>query len=71
MVVQTNSGVNMDTKSLGQILFDMGERDEMRFFDKDTGKEYSLLGCMYTYKMETDKHTVDFSIREVKCGKQK
>lgn len=43
----------------------------MRFFDKDTGKEYSILGCMYTYKMEKDKHTVDFSIREVKRGKQK
>lgn len=71
MVVLTNRGVNMDTKSLGQILFNMGERDEMRFFDKDTGKEYSILGCVYTYKMETDKHTVDFSIREVKRGKQK
>lgn len=47
----------------------MRERDTVRFFDKDTGKEYSVLGCMYTYKMETDKHTIDFSIREVKRGK--
>lgn len=61
----------MDKKSFGEILINMRERDEMRFFDKDTGKEYSVLGCMYAYKMETDKHTVDFSIREVKCGKQK
>lgn len=61
----------MDKKSFGEILINMRERDEMRFFDKDTGKEYSILGCMYTYKMERDKHTVDFSIREVKRGKQK
>lgn len=61
----------MDKKSFGKISINMRERDEMRFFDKDTGKEYCLLGCMYTYKMETDKHTVDFSIREVKRGKQK
>lgn len=61
----------MDKKLFGEILINMRERDEMRFFDKDTGKEYSVLGCMYTYKMETDKYTVDFSIREVKRGKQK
>lgn len=61
----------MDKKSFGEILINMRERDEMRFFDKDTGKEYSVLGYMYTYKMETDKHTIDFSIREVKRGKQK
>lgn len=61
----------MDKNSFGEILINMRERDEMRFFDKDTGKEYSILGCMYTYKLETDKHTVDFTIREVKRGKQK
>lgn len=61
----------MDKRSLGEILINMREQDTMRFFDKDTGKEYSVLGCMYTYKMETDKHTVDFFIREVKRGKQK
>lgn len=61
----------MDKKSFGEILINMRERDEMRVFDKDTGKEYSILGCMYTYKLETDKHTVDFTIREVKRGKRK
>ena len=61
----------MDTKSLGEILINMSERDKVRFFDKDTGKEYNILGCMYTYNREKDKHTIDFSIREVMHANRK
>lgn len=59
----------MDLKSLGHLILNMRDRDEVRLFDKETQKEYCIYGYMYSHNAEKDKHRVDLSIVEVKHGK--
>lgn len=56
----------MDKKALGSLLIQLRDRDELRLFDKETNKEYTIIGGMRTYNDVEDRHIVDLSITEVK-----
>ena len=56
----------MDKKSFGELLIQLRDRDKLRLFDKETNKEYAILGGMRTYNEAEDRHIVDLSIAEVK-----
>ena len=56
----------MDTKSLGQILFNMREQDEVHFVDVENNKEFHVYECFYHSDHEKDKQVVEFLIRETK-----
>ena len=56
----------MDKRSLGFLLIQLRDRDKLRLFDKETHKEYTILGGMRTYNDVEDRHIVDLSITEVK-----
>lgn len=58
----------MDLKSLGQLISNMRDRDEIRVFDGQTQKEYYIYGYVYSFNAFKDKHRVDLSIVEVKHG---
>lgn len=59
-------GDNMDKKSLGQILFNMRERDEVRFVDIENNKEFHVYEVFYHSDNEKDKQVLEFIIREIK-----
>lgn len=54
----------MDKKSIGKVLFNMREQDELRFVDKN--KEFEVHECYYHYDDIADKQVVEFLIRETK-----
>ena len=56
----------MDKKSLGKILMDMREQDEVRFIDADKNKEFEIHEYFYHYDNIADKQVVEFLIRETK-----
>ena len=56
----------MDKKSLGKILMDMREQDEVRFVDVGKNKEFKVHECFYHYDNVADKQVVEFLIRETK-----
>lgn len=56
----------MDKKSLGQILFNMRERDEVRFVDVENNKEFHVYEYFFHSDNEKDKQVVEFLIRETK-----
>lgn len=56
----------MDKKALGSLLIQLRDRDKLRLFDKETNKEYSIVGGIRTYNEVEDRHIVDLSIAEVK-----
>lgn len=56
----------MDKKSIGKVLFNMREQDEVRFVDVDKNKEFEVHECYYDYDNVTDKQVVEFLIREIK-----
>lgn len=56
----------MDKRSLGSLLIQLRDRDKLRLFDKETNKEYTIIGGMRTYNDVEDRHIVDLSITEVK-----
>lgn len=56
----------MDTKSLGVILTQMRERDEVRFIDVENDKEFHIYEWNYHSDREKDKLIVEFLIRETK-----
>ena len=58
----------MDLKSLGQLISNMRDRDEIHVFDGQTQKEYCIYGYVYSFNGIKDKHRVDLSIVEVKHG---
>ena len=56
----------MDKKSIGKILMDMRERDEVRFIDVERDKEFHVYEVYYHYDNEKDKQVTEFLIRETK-----
>lgn len=56
----------MDKKSLGKILMDMREQDEVRFVDVDKNKEFEVHEYFYHCDNIVDKQVVEFLIRETK-----
>lgn len=56
----------MNNRSLASILIQMGERDKLRLFDKETNKEYRLMGFMCTHNTVENRYIIDLSISEVK-----
>lgn len=56
----------MDKKSLGKILMDMREQDEVRFVDVGKNKEFEVHEYYYHYDNIADKQVVEFLIRETK-----
>ena len=56
----------MDKKSLGKILMDMREQDEVRFIDADKNKEFEIHEYFYRYDNIADKQVVEFLIMETK-----
>ena len=55
----------MDIKALGSLLIQLRDRDKLRFFDKATNKEYTVIDGMRTYNELEDRHIIDLSIAEV------
>ena len=66
LVVLTNRGVNMDKKSIGNILIRMREQDEVRFVDRENNKEYDVCECFYHCDNIANKQVVEFAIKENK-----
>lgn len=64
LVVLTNRGVNVDKKSLGEILINMNEQDEVKFLNKKEHKEYKVLATQYKYDRIKEKQIVTFLIAE-------
>lgn len=56
----------MDKKSLGYILMNMRDRDEVRFVDVERDKEFHVYEAFYHSDHEKDKQVVEFLIRETK-----
>lgn len=56
----------MDKKSIGKVLFNMREQDELRFVDVDKNKEFEVYECYCHYDNVADKQVVEFLIRETK-----
>ena len=56
----------MDKKSIGKVLFNMREQDELRFVDVDKNKEFEVYEYYYHYDNIADKQVVEFLIREKK-----
>lgn len=61
----------MDKKSIGKVLFNMSERDEVRFVDIENNKEYSVYEVYYHYDNMANKQVVEFAIREKKKNDKK
>lgn len=64
LVVQISKGVSMDKKSLGEILINMNEQDEVKFLNKKEHKEYKVLATQYKYDRIKEKRIVTFLIAE-------
>lgn len=71
LVVLTDRGVNMDKKSLGKVLFNMREQDEVRFVDIENNKEYTVYEVFYHCDNIVNKQVVEFAIREKKKNEKK
>ena len=56
----------MDKKSIGKVLFNMREQDELRFVDVDKNKEFEVYECYYHYDNIANKQVVEFLIMETK-----
>lgn len=56
----------MDKKSIGYILMNMRDRDEVRFVDVESNKEFHVYEVFYHSDHEKDKQVVEFLIRETK-----
>lgn len=54
----------MDKKSLGEILINMNEQDEVKFLNKKEHKEYKVLATQYKYDRIKEKQIVTFLIAE-------
>lgn len=54
----------MDKKSLGEILINMNEQDEVKFLNKKEHKEYKVLATQYKYNRIKEKRIVTFLIAE-------
>lgn len=61
----------MDKKSIGKVLFNMREQDEVRFVDIENNKEYSVYEVFYNYDDMANKQVVEFAIREKKKNDKK
>lgn len=64
LVVLTDRGVNIDKKSIGEILIKMNEQDEVKFLNKKENKEYKVLATQYKYDRIKGKQIVTFLIAE-------
>ena len=56
----------MDKKSLGEILINMNEQDEIKFLNKKEHKEYKILATQYKYDRLKEKQIVTFFMTEIK-----
>lgn len=54
----------MDKKSLGKIIINMNEQDEVKFLNKKEYKEYKILATQYKYDRIKEKQIVTFLIAE-------
>ena len=63
MVVQTDRGVNMDKKSIGYIIGNMGEDDVLDIVDKENGNHYKIDTAIYNQDFKRNKNVVTFYIK--------
>lgn len=63
LVVLTDRGVNMDKKSLGYIIGNMGEDDVLNIVDKETGNHYKIDTTIYHQDIKRNKNVVTFYIK--------
>lgn len=64
LVVQISKGGSIDKKSLGEILINMNEQDEVKFLNKKEHKKYKVLATQYKYDRIKEKRIVTFLIAE-------
>lgn len=61
----------MNKEKLGEFLLELREQDKLRLFDKETNKEYTIVGGIQSYNAIKDEYCLDLSIMGVKRYERK